>query len=378
MDILLPDDRKLPDGIFEYPLPLVRVLYEAEQPIIYITKTRQGQEMLVYLADETDTEHLLVVAPTTPDSILLLETGSVGVREALTSTWMWLVRENFSNGFVSAWSVTEADIPDTHFPRAGTPLFPEHRIAFSTRAIGEGITLGSVPSSVVSFVADAARSSLKAMLDYVMAAKSEGRPTDAQRALYDLPVRQLKFASFEIALSAPPEDLFKNEIIFQALAHLENGLAWAENTGNNKELIAVSDMEAEAILRATLALTPPTSGVITAVEVGGSWLGNKRYCLSRDSRTKVSRTLRRLQSEEIVIYVGRIGEIDDDKLSFTLRDVPNTSEFRGIFPEDLLDDMRTYYFESTRIEISGVIRNSKLRVTAVVPKIDPTLTVLPD
>jgi hypothetical protein len=375
IDISLPESRRLPEGLFDHPLAVERVLYEAEQPIIYITRTRQGQQMLAYLASEAENEQWLIVAPATPHSLHRLESGSIGVREALTSTWMWLVKENFASGIGNVWSVTEMDIPDSHLPLEGTPLLPEHRIAFSTRAIGEGITLGCVPSSVVSFVADAARSSLKAILDHVMAAKSEGRPTDAQRALYDLPVRQLKFASFEIALSAPPEDLFKNEVISQALAHLENGLDWAESTAVNKELVAANDAEAEAILRATLALTPPTSGVITAVEVGGSWLGNKKYSLSRESRTKVSRRLRHLQTEEIVVYVGRIGEIDDDKLSFTLRDVANGSERRGIFPEELLDDMRTYYFESTRIEISGVIRNSKLRVTAAVPKIEQHLAI---
>ena len=64
---------------------------------------------------------------------------------------------------------------------------------------------------------------------------------------------------------------------------------------------------------------------------------------------------------------GRIGEIDDDKLSFILRDVDaENGERRGSFPEELLDDMRSHYFEENRISISGVMRAGKLRVTAVV------------
>lgn len=73
-----------------------------------------------------------------------------------------------------------------------------------------------------------------------------------------------------------------------------------------------------------------------------------------------------MKSEEIVVHIGRIGEIDDDRFSFTLRDVEGAAEQRGTFPEDLLDDMRTYYYESSRVKISGVVRQGKLRVTAVV------------
>lgn len=373
MNISLQPDQKIPDGFFEYPLPIVRVLYEAEQPIVYITTTRQGQEMLAYMASETASHQFIVVAPATASSIRKLESGCIGVREALTETWMWLVKESLTDGVSDVWPVVEADIPDDHLPRPGTPLLPEHRVAFSARAIGEGIALGSVPCSVISFVADAARSSLKAILDHVMAARSEGRPTDAQRALYDLPVRQLRFASFEVGLAAPPEGLFQNESVAQALAYLETGLAWAERDRDETDFSVEGDADvAEAILRATLALTPPTSGIITAVEIGGAWLNGRGYHLSRSSRAKVSRTLRRLQTEQIVVYMGRIGEIDDDKLSFTLRDVDGNAdlEYRGTFPEDLLDDMRTYYFEANRIEISGVIRNGKLRVTAVVNMIE--------
>lgn len=110
--------------------------------------------------------------------------------------------------------------------------------------------------------------------------------------------------------------------------------------------------------------------MIEAVEVGGYWLGGHRYHLSRSSRTKVSKRLRQLRDEEIVVYSGRIGEIDDDKLSFTLRDVQGGPERRGTFSEELLDDMRMHYYESNRIRISGVLRQAKLRVTAVVAEPD--------
>lgn len=263
MKIDLPPSDRIPDGFFDFPLPIERVLYEAEQPIIYLTKTKLGQQMLAYLADETDGHQFIVVAPATQSSIRRLESGSIGVREALTDTWMWLVRASFATEVVEAWSITETAIPILHLPKPATPLLPEHRIAFSTRAIGEGIVLGSVPCSVIAFVANAAKSSLKAILDHALAANGEGRPTDAQRALYDLPVRQLKFASFEVGLAAPKPDLFQNQDVLQAVSDLQTGLNWAENTDSNEVLETDDDAKTEAILRATLALTPPAHGPIT-------------------------------------------------------------------------------------------------------------------
>lgn len=371
MEIDLRPNDKIPDGFFDFPLPVERVLYEAEQPIVYLTRTKQGQQMLAYLSDEEDNCQFIVMAPSTESSIKQLESGSIGIREALTDTWMWMIRVNFVENCVEAWSITESTMPARHLPVPGTPLFPEHGIAFSARAIGDGIVLGSVPCSVVAFVANAAKLSLKAVLDHSLAANGEGRPTDAQRALYDLPVRQLKFASFEVGLAAPEQDLFQHPELSLAVNDLRAGLQWAENTQSRDSLGIEDENRAEAILRATLALTPPGHGVITSVEVGGYWLSGRRYKLTRASRSKVASQLRQMKEENIVVLSGRIGEIDDDKLSFTLRDIEGeSSERRGNFAEELLDDMRSHYYEEGRIRISGVIRGGKLRVTAVVP--DPT------
>lgn len=227
--------------------------------------------------------------------------------------------------------------------------------------------MGRVPCSVVAFVANAAKSSLKTVLDHAFAANPEGRPTDAQRALYDLPVRQLRFGSFEVGLSAPDQELFPNDAILEAVSDLQTGLQWAEGASTDAALQSDDDTRVEAILRATLALTPPGHGAITSVEVGGYWLNGTTYKLTRQSRLKVATRLRQLKEEEIVLLEGRIGEIDDDKLSFILRDAgPDNEERRGSFPEELLDDMRSHYFEENRVQISGVMRAGKLRVTAVV------------
>lgn len=366
MNIDLNPENRLPVSIVDWPPPVDRVLYEAEQPIIFLTHSKVGQPLLAYLAHEESDVSYIVFASASTAKVRMLEQGTIGVREAICSDWMWLARFGRASDHAELWSVVESDIPYDYLPMPGTPLRPEHTVVFSARALGEGIELGRMPCSVVSLVADSARASLKAVLDYVRAANTEGRPTDAQRALYDLPVQRLRFASFEVGLAEPQSDLFRDESLQQAIAFLELGLVWAETSSNQTVSPGQSPGEREAVLRATLALTPPSSGAVSAIEVSGAWLKGRRFHLDRDSRTKVSRQLRDLRSERIVLYSGRIGEIDDDNLSFTLRETEDGVDHKGAFPEDLLDDMRTYYYESNRIQISGVELSGRLRVTAVV------------
>jgi hypothetical protein len=188
-------------------------------------------------------------------------------------------------------------------------------------------------------------SSLKAIFDFVCEANTEGRPTDAQRALYDLPVKQLRFASFEVGLGEPDPALFPDDVMQAAISRLTHGLEWAQSSSDNDSLRGQSKEEQEAVLRATLALTPPSSGVVSAIEVSGTWLASKRFHLDRSARSKVSRRLRTLRSESIVVFSGRIGEIDDNNLSFILRETNDGIDHKGTFPEELLDDMRTQYYE---------------------------------
>jgi hypothetical protein len=379
MNIQLQEEQKIADGLFDYPLPVIRVLYEAEQPVVYLTKNAQGQEMLAYLAGETVDNQFTIVVPAARSLVSGLESGSIGIREALTDSWMWLVKEDFAAKSASVWSITESEIPASNLPKPGTPLLPEHRIAFSARAIGDGIVLGSVPCSVIAFVANAAKSSLKTMLDHALAASGEGRPTDAQRALYDLPVRQLRFASFEIGLAAPKSDFFPNHDAVAAVDDLRKGLAWAQDTDSTASFQVDDGSKAEAILRATLALTPPGNGPISAVEVGGYWLKGQRYRLTHKSRTKIKRRLLEIEKETIFVQSGRIGEIDDDKLSFILRDLEGGGEQRCMFEEELLDDMRLHYYEQGRVVVSGVIRAGRYKVTNVVSESDRLIEgVLPE
>ena len=138
MNVRLLAHERLPDGLFDHPLPVDRVLYEAEQVIVYLTHTRRGQPMLAFLASETVSHQFVVVAPVTPSTTVRLENGGLGIREALTGTWMLIVRTDFSARRADVWRVTAADIPTEHLPRPGTVLKTDPNPDLARRVHGHG------------------------------------------------------------------------------------------------------------------------------------------------------------------------------------------------------------------------------------------------
>jgi hypothetical protein len=89
--------------------------------------------------------------------------------------------------------------------------------------------------------------------------------------------------------------------------------------------------------------------------------------LRRESRRKVRTELRALDSERVVTYSGRIGEVDRDRCTFILRDTPDGRDHKGVFGEELLDDVLQYFTDDRRVTVAGVERASQLHVAAVAP-----------
>ncbi len=371
MYLNIPTTDSLPNDLLDNPLPIDRVLYEAGEPIVYLTHTKHGQTLLAYFSDESKEGVVTFLTSISKARCNLLEAGCLSVREALTASSLWFHLSR-PNGEPQFWVIDPSDIPNEFLPLEGTPLLPEHESVFRTRAIGEHIALGKMPASVVGFVADATRSALKTLLDFTYDIPAEGRPRKNYSRLYDLPIQRFTFASFELGFAAPDEELFPNDEMQQAVQKLEAGLVWAACPINNDTLIAESDAERVAVLRASLMLTPPISGAISEIEISGTWIKHGRIKLTRQSRRKVNGELHKLNKEKVVTCCGRIGEIDGDKLSFILREVTvngnQECECKGFFEESLLDDMNLFYFEGTRVAVVGVERRERLSVIAVAPE----------
>lgn len=128
MNIELNPATRLPEGLLPLPLAEERVLYMAEQPIVYLTRNSHRQVMLAYLAGEDAQHRFTLLAPISDRDLRLLERGQLSTRDALTGTWMWLLRECQRSGEAGLWAVSREQMPDAHLPRPGTPLLPEHEL----------------------------------------------------------------------------------------------------------------------------------------------------------------------------------------------------------------------------------------------------------
>jgi hypothetical protein len=364
MPLIVPQHDAIPIGLIPERLSVERVLYEAEVPVLFLTRTLQGQLLLAYVAEENSAGTFTVLAPISAKTLISLEVGATSVRDALTATCGWLHLNNGSK--TGTWSIDFDQFPKEYLPLPGTPLLPEHEPVLRTRAVGEKIVLGQMPASVVSFVADATKKAIKTLLDFVLANPSEGRPREEHRALYDLPVQSFSFASFELSFGPPDEGIFPLEQIQQAAKKLQRGLAWASSDSRDA-LEADSDEEREAILRATLFLTPPSAGPIREMQVSGTWIPSQKVVLTRQSRKRIRKELKQVDSEQIVKYEGRIGEVDVDNLSFILRDISDGIDRRGLFAEDLVEEMIVLLSDSERVAVAGFERQGRLNITAVAP-----------
>ena len=364
MSLTVPQYEPLPSGVIPDRLLIEKVLYEAEAPVLFLSRTVQGQLLLGYVAEESSAGIFTVLVPISAKILDSLERGATSVREALTATCGWL---HVSNGVkTGTWSIDFENFPSDFLPLAGTPLLPEHEPVLRTRAVGEKIVLGQMPASVVSFVAESTKKAIKTLLDFILSNPSEGRPREEHRALYDLPIQSFAFASFELSFGPPDEGLFPSDQIDQAAQKLRRGLAWASS--DTREILeAETDEEREAILRATLFLPPPSAGPIQEMQVCGSWIPTQKVVLTRQSRKRIRKELKHVDSEQIVKYEGRIGEVDVDNLSFILRDVSDGTDRRGLFAEDLVEEMIALLSDAERVAVAGFERQGRLHVTAIAP-----------
>ncbi len=228
------------------------------------------------------------------------------------------------------------------------------------------------------YLADGTRKAMNALLDHMFATPIEGRPRQEHRALYDLPIQRFAFSSLELSFGAPEESLVAVDQVREAAQRLETGLTWA-STSTPEPWGEIPEDERATILRAALFLTPPAAGPISEIHVSGRWIHNRKLRLTRESRRRVRQELRRVDSERIVRYEGRIGELDIDNLSFTLRDTVDGQDRRGFFTEDLLDDMVALLSDVRRVAVAGVERQGRLLVSAAGPLEDPGVPeALPD
>jgi len=241
------------------------------------------------------------------------------------------------------------------------------------RAIGEGLSAGTVPASVIRQVVEGASTALRKTAAHVFKEPGkQGRASNYRRRLYDLPVQHFAYNSFEVAFSLPntqQERLLQDEDDAEMLL-IGNMLADAiiRSTGIKDGDSTLETLDIE-LLEALEKLVPPLSGTVTEFEVGGTILGqtDKSFRLNREASKHVKKALQsvRNKEEKITTLEGLVSQMDRDNLSFTLRQTSDNRDHVCAFSSEIFDEVMDAFVHENRVAISGreTLKNGNIDVS---------------
>lgn len=351
------------------PFELVDVLYEFDGPRIFTLNDREGELNLAYWSDEDDTVCRYVVVPTTLAIVESLRKGRVSVFDALNQPRCWLCDVDHQGDLKNCQRVSFDTLPRDVLPATGTMLLPSLEPLLTLRAIGDEIIPGQIPGSVIRACVEGVQKAFKVLSEYVLGQTPQaGRPDDFLRRLFDLPTQRFAFASFEISFRMPIEELN----LFTASGHkspeietlekvgllLNKGLAWLTTAASEEGVYSPDNPDESAVvLRALKEITPSSQGGIEQLELKGQLIGPRStpLVLERTARQRVNAAIRsRALEPQPVDLVGRIRELDKDRLSFELREIPGAVQVqRFVFDEELLEEVFQAFQEDVRVQVAG-------------------------
>lgn len=337
----------------------VEVLYELEAPKIFTAKCGGIVPVLVYesYVDVVASHVHLIVAPTSSAIILALKDGAKTVIQALDQPWVWAVTQDFDGASLQAVLLPNGieSVPDGYKPKKAAMLWPQLMPLVSVRLIGNGLREGHVPASVIKRAADSIPSALKKCFEEAFGAKTQGRPDDAVRNLYDLEAQQMAFNSFEISFRAAEPSQLSLSPGADIDSYLEQGAALRMAIG-----WALDDVDAfipsVELVEALEKIVPPMHGIVEEIEVRGRIFNDSRiFRLGRTSTKKVKRFLtdHRAAVRTLFTTEGVIDELDKGQLTFTLRGTNDGKDLTFTFEDDFLDDVFMAFSSSVRVNVSG-------------------------
>ena len=357
---------------------LNEILYEFDGPRIF-TATSLFGTLLYFLAEEDDGISRFIVVPTNAQIIERLKSGILSVWDALNQPWIWVVDISFNGMPQKSWRCTLADVPTDVLPKSGVMLWSHLEPVFALRAIGEGLSEGNVPASVIRQVIDGATTALKKIASRVFEkGRPQGRKANFIRQFYDLPAQGFAYNSFEVAFKLPDLKQLKlpdggsaddlSEAFEEIGNQLQQAIEWALKTTSDSADTSEIDLE---LLEALEKLVPRQTGIVESVELRGRIFKNahKRYPLTRESSKRVSNALRKARStqERICQISGLIPEVDKDNFTFTLRGTDDGNEHFCSFPPELIDEVLLAFNTDKRVTVSGreTLGNGNIEVSII-------------
>lgn len=362
---------RLPRELLESFHSPQEVLFEYNGPRIFSFPSRLGSLCLAYLCEEEDSLSRYIVTPVSAASIDELKHGNKSIRKTLAQPIVWIVDIDRDGAVHDSWMVNSSSLPEDALPDMDTMLLPSLEPLLSMRSTGNSITNSSVPIEAIKHSVAGVEKAFKILLDYLgNRAQSLGRPLNSIREQYSLHAQQLAFGSFEISFKEPPLNGQKNldlecggdasELFAEAQMLLARSIAWVSGRQNEEEWLTTHSIDDQrTFVEAVKCLTPSTQGCISEIELSGrimESIGQQRVVLSKGSRRKAAGWLKRLKSEEREIFNedGLIRELDLDRSTFMLREIPDAAEQKCSYSAEQEDDILEAFNEARRVQILGI------------------------
>lgn len=132
------DDRKareIQDFAFLGQLECEEALLSTDEPLIFMAKSSDDLPLLVYVSAEMEESFYSVVVPFSSERKRQLVEGMITIREALQSSWIWVVEQDYENKVKRAWIVDSLQaIVQTYLPMPEAYLYLNQSNSASAQA----------------------------------------------------------------------------------------------------------------------------------------------------------------------------------------------------------------------------------------------------
>lgn len=214
------------------------------------------------------------------------------------------------------------------------------------RLVGPKARWGETPTSIITAFLDALRKGVQSIAGYRASERRPGRPSSELQLACDFEVAQFASGSFEVGVRLPEsdqKDFFPTQFQEAAEGALQAFLtaaSWAARPYPRVEDLETSIPDApfrRVALRAVKPFIPRKQGGVDFVELYGAVLpGTERIHLTPQSIDIITQALVESVDETEEAFDGDIREMDLDRKTFRLRNVPEEGEIHCKFADDLL------------------------------------------
>jgi hypothetical protein len=119
----IPGEVLHPDALVGVLEP-IEVLIDIDGPRLFTARSVAGEDLLAYHAEESETGHTWIVAPTDASTLALLRAGQRTLRDSLRQPSVWIVTQHKTGEVLRASRIAFDDIPSEILPASGQNVPP--------------------------------------------------------------------------------------------------------------------------------------------------------------------------------------------------------------------------------------------------------------